>query len=95
MSEPDYMDSIEACAAHYGDDAAAMRKYLISGHKRAMGLDNRGPIERDVDGNLARDIVDATNMTTLASSSRRSISRQRPAVSREIRYRRVAIPRQT
>ena len=59
MSEPHYMDSIEACAAHYGKDADAMRDYLISGHKRAVALDNRGPIEFDENGDLARHIVDA------------------------------------
>ena len=59
MSEPYYMNSIDACAAHYGDDADAMREYLISGHKRAMALDNRSPIEFDANGNLAGNIVDA------------------------------------
>lgn len=59
MSEPAYIDSIEACAAHYGDDASAMRDYLLAGHHRAMTLDNRGPIEFDENGKLARHIVDA------------------------------------
>ncbi len=61
MAQPDYMDSIEACAAHYGEDADAMRDYLIAGHERAVTLDNRGPIEFDENGHLAREIVDAYN----------------------------------
>ena len=56
--------------------------------KRRTGR-TRGDAREDADTDVARDIVDATNMTTLASSSRRSISQQRPAVSGEIRYRRV------
>jgi len=59
MKQPDYMDSIEACAAHYGDDAQAMRTYLLTGHERAMQLDNRGPISFDRDGKLDPRIVDA------------------------------------
>ena len=59
MSQPEYMDSIEACAAHYGDEADAMRDYLIAGHKAAVELDNRGPIEFDAHGKLASHIVDA------------------------------------
>lgn len=59
MFEPTYMDSIEACAAHYGDDADAMRTYLLEGHKRAVTMDNRGPIEFDDDGNLAANILEA------------------------------------
>lgn len=59
MSKPVYMDSIQACAAHYGDDADAMRTYLLEGHERAVTLDNRGPIEFDEDGNLAANILGA------------------------------------
>jgi len=44
--------SIDACAAHYGDDAEAMRDYLIEGQKRALEMDNRGPITFDADGKL-------------------------------------------
>ena len=44
MTRPHYMASIDACAAHYGDDADAMRKFLIAGHEKALQLDNRGPI---------------------------------------------------
>ena len=59
MSKPTYMNSIEACAAHYGDDADAMRAYLLDGHERAVTLDNRGPIEFDETGNLAPQILEA------------------------------------
>ncbi len=59
MSQPSYMASIEACAAHYGEDADAMRAYLLNGHVRAVTLDNRGPIEFDADGRLAAHIRDA------------------------------------
>ncbi|MEP5321066.1 phytanoyl-CoA dioxygenase family protein [Marinobacter alexandrii] len=59
MKQPDYMDSIEACAAHYGENAQAMRTYLLCGHERAMQLDNRGPISFDGAGKLDPKIVDA------------------------------------
>jgi len=61
MKHPDYMQSIEACAAHYGDDAQAMREYLLAGHNSAMLLDNRGPISFNSEGNLDSRIVDAYN----------------------------------
>ena len=38
MTRPHYMASIDACAAHYGDDADAMRKFLIAGHEKAMQI---------------------------------------------------------
>ncbi|GHD26604.1 phytanoyl-CoA dioxygenase family protein [Halioglobus pacificus] len=59
MPQPHYRDCIEACAAHYGDDAAAMRAYLLEGHDRAMQLDNRGPIVFDSNGNLEPSILEA------------------------------------
>ena len=59
MSEPYYIDSIEACAAHYGNDADAMREYMLAGHQCAVALDNRGQIEFDANGNLASYIVAA------------------------------------
>ena len=52
MTRPHYMASIDACAAHYGDDADAMRKFLIAGHEKAMQLENRGPIAFDSSGAL-------------------------------------------
>ena len=59
MSQPAYLESIEACAAHYGADADAMRSYLLEGHERAVNLDNRGPIEFGADGALAGHILAA------------------------------------
>ncbi len=59
MNRPHYMESIEACAAHYGDDADAMREFLLAGHERAMELDNRGPIAFDDQGNLEPHILAA------------------------------------
>lgn len=53
------MESIEACATHYGDDADAMREFLLAGHERAMELDNRGPIAFDDQGNLEPHILAA------------------------------------
>ena len=56
---PDTLKSIEACAARYGEDAEAMRNYLIEGERRALELDNRGPIRFAETGRLAEDIVNA------------------------------------
>ena len=55
----DISDSIAACAAHYGDDAEAMRSYLTQGERNAYALDNRGAIRFDKRGNLAADILSA------------------------------------
>lgn len=55
----DISKSIEACAARYGDNADAMRTYLLEGEKKALALSNRGPIRFDDDGKLAQDILDA------------------------------------
>ena len=55
----DISRSIEACAAHYGDDAEAMKEYLENGQRAALELDNRGPIEFDQHGRLAQSILDA------------------------------------
>ena len=59
MTRPHYMASIDACAAHYGDDADAMRKFLIAGHEKAMKMDNRGPIAFDSCGALEPSILQA------------------------------------
>lgn len=59
MNRPHYMESIDACATHYGDDADAMREFLLAGHERAMELDNRGPIAFDDRGNLEPHILAA------------------------------------
>ncbi|MGH1370567.1 MAG: phytanoyl-CoA dioxygenase family protein [Cellvibrionaceae bacterium] len=55
----DISKSIEACAARYGDNADAMRSYLLNGEKLAYELDNRGPIRFDESGKLAQDILDS------------------------------------
>ncbi len=55
----DISKSIDACAARYGEQAEAMRDYLIAGQAAALALDNRGPIELDASGKLAQHILDA------------------------------------
>lgn len=55
----DISASIEACAAHYGDDADAVRQYMIEGQKRALALPNRGPLKLGSDGNIHPDILSA------------------------------------
>ena len=55
----DISKSIEACAAHYGEQADAMRTYLVEGEKQALSMTNRGPIRFDAEGNLAQDIQEA------------------------------------
>lgn len=55
----DTRKSIEACAEHYGENADAMRSYLLAGEKQAYELNNRGPIEYDENGNIAQHILDA------------------------------------
>ena len=55
----DISKSIEACAARYGEQATAMRDYLLAGQAAALALDNRGPIEFDASGKLAQHIQDA------------------------------------
>lgn len=59
MSEFDFSRSIDACAAHYGDEADEVREYLLSGQKQAMALGNRGPIQFQADGSLHQDIQDS------------------------------------
>ena len=48
--------SIDACASHYGEHANEMRDYLMNGEKRALTLNNRGPIRFDDNGDLHPDI---------------------------------------
>ena len=55
----DISQSIEACAAHYGNEAQAMRDYLLEGQRQALTLDNRGTIQFESDGSLAQSILDA------------------------------------
>ena len=59
MSKPDYTHSINACAAHYGEEADAVRAYMVEGLERAYALPNRGPIGFDDHGNLHHDILAA------------------------------------
>ncbi|UTW56298.1 phytanoyl-CoA dioxygenase family protein [Kordiimonas sp. SCSIO 12610] len=54
-----YLESIETCAAHYGEDAPDVRNYMLEGEKRAYELDNRGPIRFDDNGSLHRNILEA------------------------------------
>ena len=56
---PGTRESIEACAAHYGDEADAMRDYLLRGEREALALPNRGPIRFAANGGLADDITAA------------------------------------
>jgi hypothetical protein len=49
-------DSIEACANHYGDQADAMRAYLLEGQERSLALPNRGPLVFTDTGELAENI---------------------------------------
>ena len=55
----DISKSIEACAARYGEQATAMRDYLLAGQEAALAMDNRGPVEFDASGKLAQHILDA------------------------------------
>lgn len=55
----DISKSIDACAARYGEQAEAMREYLLAGQAAALALDNRGPIEFDASGKLAQHIAEA------------------------------------
>jgi len=55
----DISKSIDACAAHYGDNAAAMKRYLLEGQEQALKLNNRGPISFDDNGQLSQHIIDA------------------------------------
>lgn len=52
-----FSESIDACAAHYGDAEEAMKTYLTEGHKLGVSLPNRGPIRFDEQGNLAPEIL--------------------------------------
>jgi hypothetical protein len=55
----DISKSIEACAAHYGDDADAVKNYLIEGQAKALELPNRGPLKFDTNGDIHEDILEA------------------------------------
>ena len=53
----DITQSIEACAAYYGDEAEQMKQYLIQGQEKALALPNRGPIRFDENGDIHPDIL--------------------------------------
>ena len=52
----DISRSIEACANHYGEQADAMRTYLLEGQAAALALPNRGPVKFTESGALAEEI---------------------------------------
>ena len=52
----DISESIEACAKHYGEQADAMRSYLLEGQAAALALPNRGPLRFTESGKLAEEI---------------------------------------
>ena len=52
----DISESIEACANHYGEQADAMRTYLLEGQAAALALPNRGPLRFTESGALADEI---------------------------------------
>ncbi|MEM8497471.1 MAG: phytanoyl-CoA dioxygenase family protein [Pseudomonadota bacterium] len=51
--------SIDACAAHYGEQSEAMKNYLIDGERQALQMSNRGPIRFTSDDQLCEDILEA------------------------------------
>ncbi len=55
----DISASIDACAAHYGDEAEAVREYLVQGQARALALPNRGPLRFDDAGHIHPEILEA------------------------------------
>jgi len=55
----DISKSIEACADSYGDEADAVRQYLIEGQRRALALPNRSPLRFNGEGEIHQDILDA------------------------------------
>lgn len=59
MPRTDCTKSIEACAAHYGDEAEAVKAYMLEGQARAYALNNRGPVRFNNDGSLHPDILEA------------------------------------
>jgi len=52
----DISESIEACAKHYGEQADAMRSYLLEGQAAALALPNRGPLKFTESGTLTEAI---------------------------------------
>lgn len=56
---PQIRKSIDACSARYGEQAEAMREYLLRGEREALAMRNRGPIRFAADGRLTEDIREA------------------------------------
>jgi ectoine hydroxylase-related dioxygenase (phytanoyl-CoA dioxygenase family) len=52
----DISESIEACAKHYGEQADAMRSYLLDGQAAALALPNRGSLRFTESGTLTEAI---------------------------------------
>jgi hypothetical protein len=52
----DASKSIAACAEYYGDESNSVKKYLIESEKKALSIDNRGPILFEYDGSLSSSI---------------------------------------
>ena len=52
----DITRSIKACAEYYGEDSSAMESYLVEGEKKALELNNRGPIKFNSNGSLCSEI---------------------------------------
>lgn len=59
MNRQDIEASIDASAAHYGEEEHAVRAYLSEGLQRALDTPNRGPIKFNADGSLDQNIRDA------------------------------------
>ena len=57
----DISRSIEACAAHYGDEAEAVKTYMIEGQAKALAMPNRGPLQFTENGDIHPDILEAYN----------------------------------
>src|SRR6056300_1357858 len=55
----DASKSIAACAKYYRDDSHLVRKYLIEGEKKALSINNRGPILFENDVSLSLSIRNA------------------------------------
>ena len=59
MSKSPYLASIDACASHYGDEADAVKAYMLEGEAFAHKIPNRGKITFSSDGRLRQDIRSA------------------------------------
>ena len=67
----DISSSIEACANHYGEQADAMRSYLLDGQAAALALPNRGPLRFTESGTLTEAIRVAYSEYGFRSEERR------------------------